>query len=262
MELTLAQRRALYADGCVVLPGAVPRAAVDRAVRAINASLGAQGMHPEKLTQYRAQTYCPELTGTEPITDLMNRSPLFSLCESAVGAGKLRPVRSGQIALRFPGTGEPSAPGAHIDGMYSPSNGVTKGTIANFTLLAGVYLSDVPEPFSGNFSVWPGSHRLYETYFRQAGPQALLEGMPKVDGLPAPRQITARAGDAVICHYQLGHGVAGNGSPHTRYAIFFRLTHVDHDAVHWECMTDIWLEWAGMRETVEAAEPERYAARP
>jgi len=26
---------------------------------------------------------------------------------------------------------------------------------------------------------------------------------------------------------------------------------------HWECMTHIWLEWAGMREVVEKAEPER-----
>ena len=259
MELTLAQKQALYQHGYVEVPGAVPRAAVERALRAINASLGSQGIDPARLDQFRAQTYCPELTGNEAITDLINRSPLFSLCESAVGAGQLRPVRGGQIALRFPGTGQPRAPGPHIDGMYSPTNGVKQGTIANFTALVGVFLSDVPGPFCGNFSVWPGTHRQFEAYFREAGPQALLEGMPKVE-MPPYRQMTAAAGDAVICHYQLGHGVAGNGAPHTRYGIFFRLTHVDHDAVHWECMTDIWREWAGMREVVEAAEPARSAA--
>jgi hypothetical protein len=26
--------------------------------------------------------------------------------------------------------------------------------------------------------------------------------------------------------------------------------HVDHDQYHWECMTDIWKEWEGMREIV------------
>ena len=260
MELSLAQRRALYEDGYVVLPGVVPPAGVRHALRAINASLGSRGMNPDLLTQFRAQTYCPEITGTEPISDLMNRSPLWDLCESAVGRGQLRPVRGGQIALRFPVEGEPGRPGPHIDGMYSPTNGVRKGTIANFTALAGVFLSDVPEPFSGNFSVWPGTHRLFEQHFREVGPQALLEGMPKVE-MPQHRQITARAGDAILCHYQLAHGVAGNGSPHVRYAIFFRLSHVDHDSVHWECMTDIWREWAGMREVVEAAEPGRFEKR-
>jgi hypothetical protein len=256
VELSPSQRRALYDDGYVVLPGVVPPAAVQQALRAINSSLGARGMHPDMLPQFRAQTYCPEITGTEPISDLMNRSPLFDLCESAVGRGQLRPVRGGQVALRFPTEGQPAPPGPHIDGMYTPTNGVPKGTIANFTALAGVFLSDVPEPFCGNFSVWPGTHRLFEEHFRRVGPQALLEGMPKVE-MPPCRQITARAGDAILCHYQLAHGVAGNGSPHVRYAIFFRLHHVDHESVHWECMTDIWREWAGMRQVVAAAEPGR-----
>jgi len=32
--------------------------------------------------------------------------------------------------------------------------------------------------------------------------------------------------------------------------IFFRLSHADHDALHWECMTDIWREWEGMRAVI------------
>ena len=74
--------------------------------------------------------------------------------------------------------------------------------------------------------------------------------MPRVP-LPAPEQITARIGDAVLCHYQLGHDVAGNGSPFTRYGIFFRLTHKNHENWRWESMTDPWLEWGGMQEYKE-----------
>jgi len=51
-------------------------------------------------------------------------------------------------------------------------------------------------------------------------------------------------------HYMLGHGIAGNVSPNIRYALFFRLMHVDHDRYQWECMTDVWAEWEGMREIV------------
>lgn len=246
MELTEVQTRGMYEDGYVVLPGAIPRERVDAALHAINHSLGEQGLAPEKLTQYRSQSYCPELQGTAAISGLYNDTPLRAVAESLIGRGKVRPVRSGQVALRFPNTDVPRAPGAHIDGMYSPTNGVQKGTIGNFTALAGVLLSDLPTGDAGNFSVWPGSHLLHEAYFRRHGPQALLEGMPKVD-MPEPRQITGRAGDAVICHYLLGHGVAGNASPHTRYAIFFRLTHTEHDGMKWESMTDAWLEWEGMK---------------
>lgn len=140
----------------------------------------------------------------------------------------------------------PREPMPHLDGMYTPTNGVPEGTIANFTALIGVYLSDLPTEGAGNFTVWPGTHRLYETYFRQHTPQSLLGGMPDVE-LPAARQITGSAGDAVLCHYQVAHGIAGNASPHIRYAVFFRLRHVDHEGTRWECMTDLWREWAGMR---------------
>ena len=261
MELTDAQRANLWEHGYTVLPGAVPRDKVDAALRAINASLGSEGMHPDRLAQFASQSYCPEVQDSTAITDLYHGSAARDTVEAAVGVGQLRPARAGQIALRFPAAGgPPREPSPHIDGMYTPTNGVPKGTIGNFTALVGVFLSDVPGPYCGNFTVWPGTHRTYERYFREHGPQSLLEGMPPVD-LPAPVQVTARAGDAVLCHYQLGHGIAGNVSPHIRYGIFFRLSHVQHDSVHWECMTDIWLEWAGMRDFVRHAEPERYAGK-
>jgi len=76
--------------------------------------------------------------------------------------------------------------------------------------------------------------------------------MPNVT-LPEPVQITGRAGDIVFCHYQIAHGVTPNASPHVRYAIFFRLTHVDHEPQKWESMTDIWREWPGLREVIETA---------
>lgn len=135
--------------------------------------------------------------------------------------------------------------------MYTPTNGVPQGTIRNFTALIGVYLSQASGPDMGNLWVWPGTHRLYEQYFGERGPQALLEGMPAVE-LPEPQQLIADPGDAVLCHYQLGHGIGGNSSPHIRYAIYFRLSHIEHDANHWECMTDIWREWEGMRDVLGA----------
>ena len=251
-RLSDSQRRALHDDGFVKLPGAVPADKVMAARRAINAALGDDGIPPERLQEFRARTYTPDVTTSDAILDLLFQTPLWAMAESVIGPGTIGRPRSGQIALRFPSMAEPHAPRPHIDGMYSPHNGVPKGTIANFTALIGVYLSDAPEPDSGNFTVWPGSHRLYADYFAEKGPQALLEGMPQVD-LPEPSQLLVQAGDAVLSHYQIGHGNAGNASANIRYAIYFRLTKHGHDDVRWDCMTDLWREWDGMRDLDRSA---------
>lgn len=251
MQMTRTQKQAIRDQGYVVVPGVVPRVMVDAAVRAINHSVG-EGMPADQIRTMRARSYCRELQGDPVITDLFSATPARAMAESVIGAGKLKPVGGGQIALRFPSLGDPTPPRGHLDGMHSPDNGVPEGTISNFTMLVGVLLSDLTEPYAGNFTVWPGTHRIYERFFREHGPDALLNGMPPVE-TGEPHQITGPAGTVVFCHYQMKHGAAPNVSPHTRYAIFFRLNHVDHNGYRPESMTDIWLEWEGMREVLEEA---------
>jgi hypothetical protein len=245
MQLSPEQKQHFVDQGYVHISQAVSRAQVNAALRAINHSLG-EGVPAETIETFRAQTYCPELRRDSIITDLYNRSHAAELAEALIGPGKVKPVTGGQIALRFPSLVQsPPPPGPHLDGMYTPTNGVPKGKIASFTMLLGVMLSDVADAFAGNLTVWPGTHRMYEQYFREHGPESLLEGMPPVT-LPQPVQLMGHAGDIVLCHYQLAHGVALNVSPHIRYAIYFRLHHVDHDARWKEAMTNIWLEWGGV----------------
>lgn len=244
MELNARQKQEMRDKGYVQVPGVVPPLMVGAALRAINHSVG-QGMNVADMTRFRAQSYCPEIQNTPPITGLLRKTPAWDLAESAIGAGRIKPPGGGQIALRFPSLDEPGQARPHLDGMYSPTNGVPEGTIGNFTMLLGVMLSDVSAPLMGNLHVWPGTHRLYEEYFKEHGPQSLLQGMPPVE-MPAPQPVTGKAGDVVLVHYQLAHGVGPNVSPHTRSMVFFRLSHVEHDSLHWECMTNIWREWEGM----------------
>lgn len=249
MQLTYAQKQEFYQNGFVKIPGVVPQVMVDAAVRAINASVG-QGIDPAQVPIYQARSFCPELQREAVITELFNKTPALSLAESMIGVGKIQPVGAGQIALRFPTLQDPPAPPRpHLDGMHTPTNGVPAGTIRNFTMLLGVALSDVTMPYAGNLTVWPGTHHIYEKYFRENGPEALLNGMPTV-AIPEPVQLLAKAGDIIMAHYELAHGVAQNVSPHPRFAIYFRLHHVDHERHGHETMADIWREWEGMQETV------------
>ncbi|KAE9133848.1 hypothetical protein PF010_g2667 [Phytophthora fragariae] len=219
---------------------------VERAMRRINHSIG-NGMNVDEMTKFRAQSYCPELMGEASISDLYNRTPVRNMVESLLGENQVRPVHDGQIAIRFPSLQDPpGAPSPHLDGMYSPHNGVPEGTISNFSMLVGVLLSPVRVPNAGNFTVWPGTHRLYEQYFREHGPESLLNGMPPLE-LPQPLQTTGEPGDVFLVHYQLAHSVAPNVSPFPRYAIFFRISHIEH-GLDWRApMTDIWLHWPGVK---------------
>ena len=247
MTLNASQRQHFREQGYVHVPGVVPRVMVNAALRAINHSMG-EGIDPAQIQIFRSRSYAPELQKQAVITDLLNKTPAIDLATSLIGEGDVLPVNAGQIALRFPGFADPpKVVSPHLDGMYTPTNGEPEGRIMSFTMLLGIMLSDVPEPFMGNLCVWPGTHTIYERYFKAHGPEALLQGMPPIE-VPSPIQMTGQVGDIVMCHYQLAHSISQNVSPHIRYAIYFRLFHTQHETRWKEAMTDIWLEWAGMQD--------------
>jgi len=187
--LTDEQKLEIIETGFTLLHNVVPAEKVAAAMRVINASLGANGADPAQLDIYRSRTWTPDVTGDPAIIGLLTDTPLWALAESAIAPGEIEPVDYGQIALRFPSTEPPGHPRAHIDGMYSPHNGVPKGEILNFTALVGVYLSDVPTDDAGNFVVWPGSHRAYADYFGREGADALrpLSRCDALDAMATPR---------------------------------------------------------------------------
>jgi hypothetical protein len=248
VKLALAQERALVDEGYLLVPGLVTRERVEAALRVINRSLGEEGIAKDALWTMRAQTFCPELVSAPPILDLY-QGGVAALAESAIGAGKVRAPATGQIALRFPqdlAPGQPPRdPYPHIDGMPGPLNGVTPNTIFHFTALAAVFLSDVEASFHGNFTVWPGTHAALAQHFVAHGTDGLLTGFPPI-ALPPARQLRARAGDALLAHYQLAHGAAANLGPRVRYAVFFRLFHQAHDPSSNATMLDPWREWEGL----------------
>ncbi len=263
MQLTKLQMQDFHRDGYVVVRHAVPRLMTDAALYAINHSLGYEGLALDDLPKFRAQSYCPTVQGTPVIADLFNRTPLFDLVESMLGRGNLLPVTGGQIALRFPGhRGQDTRTfHGHLDGIGTGTNGIPKGEFSRgFSALVTVLLQELPEPFAGNFTVWPQSHRVAERFFQDASPEELRKGMPKFDLPCAGIQITGRAGDAVISHHQLIHDAAPNHSPHIRYAAIFRPRHKLTEQIGTAAMTDIWREWEGVREVMEAANTARATA--
>ena len=98
MQLTGQQKRAFRELGYTVLRGAIPQVMIDDALRAINHSLGYEGMAKDDLPRLRASKCCNEVQKTSPITDLMNRSPVLPMVESLLGEGNLQEVGAEPIA--------------------------------------------------------------------------------------------------------------------------------------------------------------------
>jgi hypothetical protein len=237
----------LKENGYLTLRSVVPDAFTNAALRAINHAIG-EGISPDHIDDFRKNSFCPQLVGEPVITDLIYATPLWKIVQKLLGYSKVKRSLTGQIAIRFPIMDrEPPAFGCHIDGLHRPGfNSIPCGVVRSFTALVMVFLSDVLAECQGNFTVWPRSHRLMEQHVRSCGVDALLGGMPRLCFGP-PLQMLGRKGDAVIANYLLAHAAAPNLSPHPRYAVFFRIRHIDHASHRPDAFRDAWFEWEGVR---------------
>lgn len=253
------QREQFRRDGYLVVPGAVPTPMVERALQAINHWV-ATGHDFHDRTEYDAQTSARPLTRAAVVTDLWDTSGARTVAAELVG-GPVPLTEGAQIALRFPV--EPGAdPGPaypHVDGIPTSTNSVpTDGRIYSFSFLAGVLLSDLPAPGHGNFTVWPGSHLAMAEWFAHHGTrvddaEALYAAHHAVAADFEPVAVTGRAGDLVLAHYLLLHGVGPHAGPRIRYTVFFRVALSDDPAARDAALVDPWREWPALRSAAGSA---------
>ncbi len=240
-------------DGYAVFPGLVDQQTVATAQEQIAEDLATR-YDPSRKQEYDSRSFCPDLLGTPAILGLLENRGVKDNIRKLVNPRKLFFDTQGQIAIRRAHNAEnPSPPWPHVDGFPAPHNGVEEGTVMPFSILVGVFLSEVKTEFAGNFTVWPGSHFLVEKYFNQRGPQALRESMPDLPklGIGEPLQLVGSPGDVVLCHYALAHSAAVNTSDNDRVACFFRLGHLDlherEDPAYpehaWTHLSRIWRGW-------------------
>lgn len=234
-------RSVLRRDGYARFERLVPLPLIHAARKIIDRDVE-EHYDPSRQAEYEHQSYCPGIRKHEAISRLLTNQAVAALVDEALGWDQLG-YDCGQIAIRKAHNGNhPHVPEPHIDGIPTPLNGVTGSSLATFTALVGVFLSDVTQEFAGNLVVWPGSHEVLERYFRERGSAAMTEGMPRVP-LGSPVQLMAAPGDLLLCHYQLAHAAAVNLSPNDRYAVYFRLWFKNIAPRRWELLTKIWTDW-------------------
>lgn len=234
-------REHLRADGYALFKGAAPPHLVTTALDAIGRDLS-DNFDPARQTEYDNQSYCPDLRGTPPVMGLIESRPVSAILDEALGLDGVE-WDAGQIAIRRAHNHpEPAPPWPHIDGFASGTNGLDEGRIYTLTALVGVFLTPVRSDFAGNFTVWPGSHHVYERYFRERGPRAMSEPMPTPD-IGEPLQLRCEAGDVVLAHYQLAHTAAVNTADSDRIAVYFRIWLRGIEQDRWRYLINMWDGW-------------------
>jgi hypothetical protein len=246
-------RLAFARDGFVIVPAVVDDERISAARRAINSWL-VNGIDPSELPNYRQRSFAPELTQSDEIIGLCTQTPVLGLAEVLIGQ-PLRPPDTAQIALRFPTAartpGPAHAPRGHIDGLPAPNNGVpSDGRVHADTVLAGVFLSDVPAGEHGNFTVWPGTHHEMAAWFRANGTdiassKPVKQRCTELSSRPGV-PLAVRRGDVVFVHHLLVHAGGPNNGPDIRYGAFFRLRLRPPGEYDDRALTDPWHEYRDM----------------
>ena len=243
-EFSTEQYDAFAQDGFVILKGAVESDGVQAALRSINHLLG---KGPEA---WMVDTDAPTEPGEAPkrklptsshpsIEALVTRTCLSVAVERLLG-GVPAPPGAGNLAVRFPVVDRLEMSGGsltdaakrvverddstqqfHIDGMGKESP-------LPFSVLCKVALSDQTEEHSGNFTVFPGSHRnsdVVRWYFAHLS--TATSPKPSRPEVGSPLQLRLAPGDVVLAHPYLCHRVGTNTSPHIRYSVIFRFRSKD-----------------------------------
>ena len=264
-------RTELRDDGFTIFRRAVEEDLLTAARRVIQRALGEAAFSDPKVVDSANGLQLPSIMSDAAVVGLWSRSALSVKILPALIGAPLEPVSSGQIALRFPGTGclagtfcaDPgvlSPAGWHIDGLPGALPHFTPGTIHNFTALVGVALADVgPAPNCGGLTVFPRGHRALNEHLNAVGLADLLQrgqaALPhNTLPLAPPKQVSLRAGDAVVVHFLMPHAVAPNCFGAIREVVYFRVSSAPGDCRPL-ALLDMWAEWPALRNMPTSVVP-------
>ena len=140
------------------------------------------------------------------IRSTVMESAVFEVTEELVGKGQLTPGAPGPHLVFPSGDNEGTMPvHGHLDGYYTPTNGVPEGTVGIFHVGTTIYVEDI-EPRGGGFTLWPGTHQQAAEYFRTHSLLSVPGGSSKdLFELPEALEVTGLAGTVCLWHGQLMH---------------------------------------------------------
>ncbi len=247
-HLTSADKRSFKEKGCLIVRGVLTPAQIQAAQDALWAGIEADRDDPATWVEAGPRTPAP---GHHPaIHATVHESPLFAMMEEMVGAGQLN-LGSAGPALVYPSKDKTwSLPTrGHLDGYYTPTNGVPEGTVGYMTINVTIYVEDISSQ-GGCFTYWPGSHHVAYEYFKTHSLLSVQGGVSSdvfsAGAFPQGREFVGKAGDAIFWHGQLFHTGSKNVNRSIRMALIGRFSRKDTNDIRFETCDDQWAHWEGI----------------
>ena len=247
-HLTPEQKAAFKANGALIIRNALTPAQIRAARDALWEGIAADRDDPE--TWIDAGPRVP-VGGDHPaIHATVHDSPLFAMMEEMVGVDVL-PKGSAGPHLVFPASDKTwSMPErGHLDGYYTPTNGVPEGTVGYMSINVTIYVEDIDEK-GGCFTYWPGSHNVAYEYFKTRSLLSVQGGISSdvfpADTFPQGQQFSGKAGDAIFWHGQMFHTGSKNINRNIRMALIGRFSRKDANDIRFETCGDQWAHWEGI----------------
>ncbi|MGB0603595.1 MAG: phytanoyl-CoA dioxygenase family protein [Candidatus Latescibacterota bacterium] len=248
-HLTLKDKSFFKENGYLIKRGVLSNAQVQAARDALWDGIEADRNKPETWVQAGPRVPCP---GSHPaIRATVQESPVFSMMEEMVGVGQLNGGGPGPH-LVFP-SGDDEWTGAkhgHLDGYYTPTNGVPEGTVGYMTINVTIYVEHI-EHRGGCFTVFPGTHRMAHEYFKTHSLLSVQGGSSNRiwsdEEMPSALEFEGAPGDVCFWHGQMVHTGSKNVNRNIRMALIGRFSRKDSNDIRFETPDDMWADWEGLR---------------
>ena len=248
-HLTLEDKSFFKENGYLIKRGVLSDAQVQAARDALWDGIQADRNKPETWVQAGPRVPCP--SSHPAIRATVQESPVFSMMEEMVGVGQLNGGGPGPH-LVFP-SGDDEWTGAkhgHLDGYYTPTNGVPEGTVGYMTINVTIYVEHI-EHRGGCFTVFPGTHRMAHEYFKTHSLLSVEGGSSNRiwsdEEMPSALEFEGAPGDVCFWHGQMVHTGSKNVNRNIRMALIGRFSRKDSNDIRFETPDDMWADWEGLR---------------
>ena len=224
LKLTEEQRRRWAIDGYVCVEGALDPDQVDLFSEQIDKVRSIPGWEPvlddlprghygwvERCVDQDPEAFMDRrdiLPYHQAFIDLIDQAPVFDLIVDIMGPNIVFSMSQAIVRAStrsFPGY-------THTDGGEGQREVRVTETSRPVAVKALYLLTDVEDPDSGNFTVFPGSHMRPFEFDRDP---------PVNPHTPGAVQLTGKAGDCVIFSHALWHGPAPNHSGRARKTLLY-----------------------------------------
>ena len=241
MSLSVDELNTFVANGVVIKRGFVPAYLVEAATILVT-SWHRSEMDQSQLIEYTQRTFAPDLGSHPNVLALFTESGVIGLVRQLVG--DFAPIATTQIQIRIP-EAELQRPqpekAMHVDGVACPHLDPTE--LRTFSLLVGIVLSEISDPFGGALRYVAGGHLRMSEWFRREWSLGLTNQVPPHIDVEDGTPFLGKPGDLLLMHHLVPHAVGRNHTNALQIMAYFRVSHVNHASRRLAALRDPWLDF-------------------